>query len=80
MDLTKMTAQLREGANNIERCIEKIEEGKRAAAVLPNLINKQARLALSIKYWSEQETDCEMPIDEFIEKLTETLKGGVKND
>ena len=79
MNLTNMTAQLREGANSIERCMEKIEEGKRAEELLPNLINKQARLALCIKYWSEQETDCEMPIDEFIEKLTEALKGGVKN-
>lgn len=79
MDLTKMTAQLREGANNIERCIEKIEEGKRAEALLPELINKQATLALSIKYWSDMDTERAMPFDEFIEAVRETIKGGVEN-
>lgn len=74
MDLRSMTAQLREGAMNIERCMEQIEAGKRAEALLPDLINKQATLALSIKYWSERETDRAMPIDEFIDKLTEYMK------
>lgn len=79
MNLTTMTAQLREGANSIERCIEKIEEGKRAEALLPELINKQATLALSIKYWSDMDTERAMPFDEFIEAVRETIKGGVKN-
>lgn len=79
MNLTTMAAQLREGANSIERCMEKIEEGKRAEALLPELINKQATLALSIKYWSDMETDRAMPLEEFIDKVTETMKGGVKN-
>ena len=80
MNLTTMAAQLREGANSIERCMEKIEEGKRAEALLPELINKQATLALSIKYWSERETDRAMPLEEFIDKLMETMKGVNKND
>lgn len=80
MDLRSMTAQLREGANSIERCMEKIEEGKRAEALLPDLINKQSTLALSIKYWSERETDRAMPLEEFIDKLMETMKGANKND
>lgn len=80
MNLTTMAAQLREGANSIERCMEKIEEGKRAEALLPDLINKQSTLALSIKYWSERETDRAMPLEEFIDKLMETMKGANKND
>lgn len=80
MDLRSMTAQLRDGAMSIERCMEQIEVGKRAEALLPDLINKQATLALSIKYWSERETDRAMPIDEFIDKLTEYMKGANKND
>ena len=80
MNLTTMAAQLREGANSIEHCMEKIEEGKRAEALLPDLINKQSTLALSIKYWSERETDRAMPLEEFIDKLMETMKGANKND
>lgn len=80
MDLRSMTAQLREGAMSIDRCMEQIEAGKRAEALLPNLINKQATLALSIKYWSERETDKAMPLEEFIDKLMETMKGANKND
>ena len=80
MDLRSMTMQLREGAMSIERCMEQIEAGKRAEALLPNLINKQATLALSIKYWSERETDKAMPLEEFIDKLMETMKGANKND
>lgn len=80
MNLTTMAAQLREGANSIERCMEKIEEGKRAEALLPDLINKQATLALSIKYWSDLDTEKAMPFEEFIENVRETMKGGVKND
>lgn len=80
MDLRSMTAQLREGAMSIERCMEQIEAGKRAEALLPDLINKQATLALSIKYWSERETDRAMPLEEFIDKLMETMKGANKND
>lgn len=80
MNLTTMAAQLREGANSIERCIEKIEEGKRAEALLPELINKQATLALSIKYWSDIETERAMPFEEFIENVRETVKGANKND
>lgn len=74
MDLRSMTVQLRDGAMSIERCMEQIEAGKRAEALLPDLINKQATLALSIKYWSERETDRAMPIDDFIDKLTEYMK------
>ena len=74
MDLRSMTAQLREGAMSIDRCMEQIEVGKRAEALLPDLINKQATLALSIKYWSERETDRAMPIEEFVDKLTEYMK------
>lgn len=80
MDLRSMTMQLRDGAMSIERCMEQIEAGKRAEALLPNLINKQATLALSIKYWSERETDRAMPLEEFIDKLMETMKGANKND
>lgn len=80
MDLTNMTAQLCEGANSIERCMEKIEEGKRAEALLSDLINKQATLALSIKYWSDMGSERAMPFEEFIENVRETMKGGVKND
>lgn len=80
MNLTTMAAQLREGANSIERCMEKIEEGKRAEALLPELINKQATLALSIKYWSDKETDRAMLLEEFIDKLMESMKGVNKND
>ena len=80
MDLRSMTAQLRDGAMSIERCMEQIEAGKRAEALLPDLINKQATLALSIKYWSERETDRAMPIDEFVDKLTEYMKEANKND
>ena len=80
MDLRSMTIQLRDGAMSIERCMEQIEGGKRAEALLPNLINKQATLALSIKYWSERETDRAMPIDEFVDKLTEYMKEANKND
>ncbi|MFR9296292.1 MAG: hypothetical protein ACLVLI_01085 [Aedoeadaptatus pacaensis] len=80
MDLRSMTAQLREGAMSIERCMEQIEAGKRAEALLPDLINKQATLALSIKYWSERETDRAMPIEEFVDKLTEYMKEANKND
>lgn len=80
MDLRSMTAQLRDGAMSIERCMEQIEAGKRAEALLPDLINKQATLALSIKYWSERETDRAMPLEEFIDKLMETMKGANKND
>lgn len=80
MDLTTMTAQLREGANSIERCMEQIEAGKRAEALLPDLINKQATLALSIKYWSDMESERAMPFEEFIENVRETMKGVVKND
>lgn len=79
MDLRSMTVQLHEGAIGIERCMEKIEEGKRAAALLPELINKQATLALSIKYWSDMESESAMPSEEFIENVRETMKGGVKN-
>ena len=78
MDLRSMTAQLHEGAIGIERCMEKIEEGKRAAALLPELINKQATLALSIKYWSDLETERAMPFEEFIENVRETMKRGGK--
>lgn len=74
MDLRSMTMQLREGAMSIDRCMEQIEAGKRAEALLPDLINKQATLALSIKYWSERETDRAMPIEEFVDKLTEYMK------
>lgn len=74
MDLRSTTVQLRDGAMSIERCMEQIEAGKRAEALLPDLINKQATLALSIKYWSERETDRAMPIDEFVDKLTEYMK------
>lgn len=80
MDLRSMTMQLREGAMSIERCMEQIEAGKRAEALLPDLINKQATLALSIKYWSERETDRAMPIEEFVDKLTEYMKEANKND
>ena len=80
MDLRSMTAQLRDGAMSIERCMEQIEAGKRAEALLPDLINKQATLSLSIKYWSERETDRAMPLEEFIDKLMETMKGANKND
>lgn len=80
MDLRSMTAQLREGAMSIERCMEQIEAGKRAEALLPDLINKQATLALSIKYWSERETDRAMPIEEFVDKLTAYMKDANKND
>lgn len=80
IDLRSMTAQLNEGAVSIDRCMEKIEEGKRAEALLPDLINKQARLALSIKYWSDIELDGGIPFEEFIEKVRETMKGGGGND
>lgn len=80
IDLRSMTAQLHEGAVSIDRCMEKIEEGKRAEALLPDLINKQARLALSIKYWSDIELDGGIPFEEFIEKVRETMKGGGGND
>lgn len=80
MDLRSMTMQLREGAMSIERCMEQIEAGKRAEALLPNLINKQATLALSIKYWSDKDTDRAMPFEEFIDKLTEYMKEANKND
>ena len=80
MDLRSMTFQLQEGAISINRCMEKIEEGKRAEALLPDLINKQATLALSIKYWSDKDTDRAMDLDEFIDEVTETMKGGAKND
>ncbi len=80
MDLRSMTMQLREGAMSIERCMEQIEAGKRAEALLPNLINKQATLALSIKYWSDKDTDRAMPLEEFIDKLTEYMKEANKND
>lgn len=80
MGLRSMTAQLREGARRIDWCMEQIEAGKRAEALLPELINKQATLALSIKYWSERETDRAMPLEEFIDKLMETMKGANKND
>lgn len=73
--ITTMTEQLREGAINIERCMERIEEGKRAEALLPALINKQATLALSIKYWSDIESERAMPFEEFIENVRETMKG-----
>lgn len=80
MDLRSMTIQLRDGAMSIERCMEQIEVGKRAEALLPDLINKQATLALSIKYWSERETDRAMPIEEFVDKLTAYMKDANKND
>lgn len=80
MDLRSMTAQLRDGAMSIERCMEQIEAGKRAEALLPNLINKQATLALSIKYWSDKDTDRAMSFEEFIDKLTEYMKEANKND
>lgn len=80
IDLRSMTAQLNEGAVSIDRCMEKIEEGKRAEALLPDLINKQATLALSIKYWSDIELDGGIPFEEFIEKVRETMKGGGGND
>lgn len=80
IDLRSMTAQLNEGAVSIDRCMGKIEEGKRAEALLPDLINKQARLALSIKYWSDIELDGGIPFEEFIEKVRETMKGGGGND
>lgn len=80
MDLRSMTAQLHEGAISIDRCMEQIEAGKRAEALLPDLINKQATLALSIKYWSDIEHDKGIPFEEFIENVRETMKGGVKND
>lgn len=79
MDLRSMTAQLHEGAVTIDRCMEKIEEGKRAEALLPDLINKQASLALSIKYWSDKDTDRAMPLEEFIDKVVEVMKGA-KNE
>lgn len=72
--LKSMAEELHEGAISIDRCMEEIEAGKRAEALLPDLINKQATLALSIKYWSERETDRAMPIDEFVDKLTDYMK------
>lgn len=75
IDLRSMTAQLHEGAVSIDRCMEQIEEGKRAEALLPDLINKQATLALSIKYWSDKGTDRAMPLDEFIDNVRETMGG-----
>lgn len=81
MDFLKsMAEELHEGAISIDRCMEQIEAGKRAEVLLPDLINKQARLALSIKYWSDIELDGGIPFEEFIEKVRETMKGGVKND
>lgn len=81
MDLSNMTAQLHEGAIGIERCIEKIEEGKRAEALLPELINKQATLALSIKYWADLEIGKGMEFEEFIDNVREVIKrAGVKNN
>lgn len=78
--LKSMAEELHEGAISIDRCMEQIEEGKRAEALLPDLINKQARLALCIKYWSDKDTERGMDFEEFIDKVAETLKGGVKND
>ena len=75
MGLRSMTAQLREGARRIDWCMEQIEAGKRAEALLPDLINKQATLALSIKYWSDLDTEKAMPFEEFIENVRETMKG-----
>ena len=78
--LKSMAEELHEGAISIDRCMEEIEAGKRAEALLPDLINKQARLALCIKFWSDQDTDRAMPFNEFIDEVAETMKGGVKND
>lgn len=81
MDLSNMTTQLHEGAIAIERCMEKIEEGKRAETLLPELINKQATLALSIKYWADLEIGKGMDFEEFIDNVREVMKhAGVKNN
>ena len=81
MNLSDMKVQLRVCANSIDRCIEKIEEGKRAEASLPELINKQATLALSIKYWADLEIGKGMEFEEFIGNVREVIKrDGVKNN
>lgn len=81
MDLSNMTAQLHEGAIAIERCMAKIEEGRRAEARLPELINKQATLALSIKNWADLEIGKGMEFEEFIDNVREVIKhAGVKNN
>ena len=77
MDLTKITSQLNGLAEDIDRCMEKIEAGKKAKATLPNLINKQATLILSLKYMTDMESGNPMPFDEFVENIRETVKRGV---
>lgn len=76
MDLTKMTSQLHGLAADIHRCMEKIEAGKKAEATLPNLINKQATLILSLKYLTDIESGNPMPFEEFVENIRETVKRG----
>lgn len=80
MDLTKITSQLHGYAADIDRCMEKIEAGKKAKATLPYLVNQQASLILSLKYLTDMESNNPMPFDEFVENIRETIKGGGIND
>lgn len=80
MDLVKIASQLHGLAANIHRCVEKIEAGKKAEATLPDLVNKQATLILSLKYLIDMESGNPMPFDEFVENIRETIKGGGIND
>lgn len=80
MNLQYIAAQLNEGASKIDWCIEKIEEGKRAEAMLPDLMNKQATLSLSMKYWLDRETERAMPLETFLENVREMMKEGAIND
>lgn len=80
MDISRITSQLHGCAADINRCMEKIESGKKAEATLPDLINKQATLILSLKYVTDMESDNPMPFDEFVENIRETLKREYKND
>lgn len=80
MDLTKITSQLHGYAADIDRCMEKIEAGKKAEATLPYLVNQQASLILSLKYLTDMESNNPMPFDEFVENIRETIKGGGIND
>ena len=77
MELTRTTSQLRGLAEDIDRCMEKIEAGKKAEATLPDLINKQATLILSLKYMTDVESGNPMPFEEFVENIRETVKRGV---
>lgn len=80
MDLKYIAEQLNEGANKIAWCIEAIEEGKRAEALLPDLMNQQATLSLSMKYWLDRETERAMPLETFLENVREMMKEGAIND